>query len=81
MEGNVYRLWEGRGAETQVGGRLQKLCVRYYRNNEMYSNTTIDIAECPYVCPLLHVIRATVHTLLQSKYNRMERNRAKDENR
>jgi hypothetical protein len=46
---------EGRGTETQVGGQFQKFCVRCYRNNEIYSNTTIDIPECSYVCPLLHV--------------------------
>jgi hypothetical protein len=90
LERCLYKLCErtgeggrqgGRAAETQVGGQLQKFCVRYYRNNEIYSNTTIDIPECPYVCPVLHVIPTTVHTLLQSTYNGMERNRARDENR
>jgi len=57
---NIKERGEGRGAETQVGGQLQKCCVRYYRNNEMYSNTTIDIPEYSHVCPLLHVIPATV---------------------
>lgn len=77
---DVQEREEGRGAETQVGGQFQRFCVRYYRKNEIYSNITIDIPECSYVCPILHVIPATVHTLLQATYNGMERNRAKDEN-
>lgn len=83
LERYLYKLCgrTGEGAETQVGGQFQKFCVRCYRNNEIYSNTTVDIPECSYVCPLLHVIPATAHTLLQSTYNGMERNRAEDENR
>jgi hypothetical protein len=77
---NERRGKAGEQRQTQVGGHLQKFCVRYYRNDETYRNTTIDIPERSFVCPL-HVIPATVHTLLSSIYNGMERNRAKDENR
>lgn len=78
---NIREREEGWRTETQVGGQLQKCCVRYYRNNEICSNTTIDIPKYSHVCPLLHVIHATFHTLVQSAYNGMERKRAKDEKR